>query len=80
MISYFNAEQKVAKRMAQNPTIPAEAFGTLVAEEFFGKSQQIQLNPVYPNVSGKVEKMDLGTEPEDWDLLNDGMQEVEVSE
>lgn len=75
MISYFDAEQKVLKKMSANPTIPQEAFQSLVEEEFFGKKKEIKLNPVYPKVSDKPDMNfdHLGTEPEDWDLINEGL-------
>jgi len=77
MISYFDAEQKVLKKMSLNPSIPNEAFQSLVEDEFLGKKIQNE-GIVYPKVSSEVEEMDLGTEPEDWDLLNDGMQNEEI--
>lgn len=75
MISYFDAEQKVLKKMSANPTIPQEAFQSLVEEEFFGKKKEIKLNPVYPKVSDKPDMNfdHLGTEPEDWDLINESL-------
>jgi len=79
MISYFDAEQKVTKRMEQNPTIPGYFFDTLVHDEFLGTAVA-KPKKDSPEVSSEVEKMDLGTEPEDWDLLNDGMPEQEVLE
>ena len=70
MISYYKAEQKVLNKMSLNPSIPDEMFETLVHDEFLGTAVcKPKTEIVYPRVSSKVESIDLGTEPEDLDLI-----------
>lgn len=75
-MNYFQAEQKVLNKMSLNPSIPNEAEQTLINQEFFGKDLEKEVNEecvskkiVYSEVYCKVESMDLGTEPEDYDLI-----------
>jgi hypothetical protein len=63
--------------MSLDPSIPQEAFQGLVEEEFFGKRDTYETQLVRGLVLllksveiKKCKEMDLGTEPDDWDIIN----------